>query len=66
LKTGISILLLAVCPAWAQKAVTPVEPALAEIANTKSYPRAVISPDGSRVAYVRSQSGLAMRIQILL
>jgi len=54
LKTGISILLLAVCPAWAQKAVTPVEPALAEIANTKWYPQAVTSPDGSRVAYVRS------------
>jgi dipeptidyl aminopeptidase/acylaminoacyl peptidase len=51
--------------ALAQKTVTPVEPALAEIAATKWFPQAVISPDGSRVAYVESLSGGKTAIRIV-
>ncbi len=47
-------LLLAAGAAWSQKAVTQVEPALTEIANTHWFPQAVISPDGAYVAYVQS------------
>ncbi|MGA7238466.1 MAG: S9 family peptidase [Bryobacteraceae bacterium] len=57
-------LLLAVCAAWGQKAVTPVEPALAEIAGTRWFPQAVISPDGSHVAYVESLPGGKSAIKV--
>ncbi len=57
-------LLLAVCAAWGQKAVTPVEPALAEIAATRWFPQAVISPDGSHVAYVESLPGGKSAIEV--
>ena len=57
-------LLLAVCAAWGQKAVTPVEPALAEIAATRWFPQAVISPDGSHVAYVESLAGGKSAIKV--
>lgn len=35
--------------------LTPVEPALAEIANTRRFLESAVSPDGSRVAYVEAQ-----------
>src|SRR5579883_70330 len=41
----------------AAQTVTPVDPALAEIANTHRFFEAVVSPDGGRVAYVEGQSG---------
>jgi dipeptidyl aminopeptidase/acylaminoacyl peptidase len=56
-KTGFYVLLLAAGTAFAQKAVTPVEPALAEIAGTHWFPQAAVSPDGSHVAYVESLPG---------
>jgi dipeptidyl aminopeptidase/acylaminoacyl peptidase len=40
--------------AYAQS-VAPVDPALAEIANTRRFLEAVVSPDGSRVVYVEAQ-----------
>ncbi len=40
--------------AYAQS-LAPVDPALAEIANTRRFLEAVVSPDGSRVAYVEAQ-----------
>ena len=57
MKTVSCAFALAVCAAWGQKAVTPVEPALAEIAGTRWYPQASISPDGLHVAYVESLPG---------
>jgi len=45
------LVLLAAASALAQP-VTPVEPALAEISSTHRFAEAVLSPDGSRVAYV--------------
>ena len=53
----VSILLVAAGMLCAQKSVTPVEPALAEIAATHWYPEAHMSPDGSHVAYVESMTG---------
>ena len=35
--------------------VTPVDPALNEIANTRRFLEAAISPDGSRIAYVEAE-----------
>jgi dipeptidyl aminopeptidase/acylaminoacyl peptidase len=56
LKTApLVCLLTGVC--FAQKTVTPVDSALAEIASTRWSPEAVISPDGTKVAYVASLSG---------
>ena len=49
-------LLLLAGVAAAQTAV-PVDPALAEIARTKAFPEAVVSPNGSQVAYVEAQGG---------
>jgi len=37
--------------------MTPVEPALAELANAHAFAQAAISPDGSRVAYVEPAGG---------
>ena len=39
------------------QALAPVEPALAEIANTHGFLESAVSPDGSRVAYVEAQGG---------
>src|SRR6202034_3161233 len=47
------ILVLAASVANAQT-ITPVEPALAEIAATRWFNQSAISPDGSRVAYVEA------------
>ena len=41
-------------PATRAQPATPVEPALAEIAATRRFQEAVVSPDGARVAYVES------------
>ncbi|HEX3880817.1 MAG TPA: S9 family peptidase [Bryobacteraceae bacterium] len=57
MKIGFCAFVLIAGVAWGQKAVTPVEPALAEIANTHWFPQAVVSPDGSHVAYVASLAG---------
>jgi dipeptidyl aminopeptidase/acylaminoacyl peptidase len=51
MRTAVFLLLLAsICSAQ----VVPVDPALAEIANTKRFLQTAISPDGARVAYVES------------
>ncbi len=63
MKIAIALFLFSAA-SFAQKAVTPVEPALAEIANTRWYPQAVVSPDGSRVAYVESLAGGKSAISI--
>jgi len=47
--------LLAATTASAQPAA-PVDPALTEISATIWYQQAVVSPDGSRLAYVQSAS----------
>ena len=57
MKFAFFLTLIAAQAAFAQKSVTPVEPALAEIAGTRWFPQAVISPDGSHVAYVESLPG---------
>lgn len=36
--------------------MVPVEPALAEIAATHHFLQAIITPDGSHVAYVEAQA----------
>jgi dipeptidyl aminopeptidase/acylaminoacyl peptidase len=56
-KFAFFLTLIAAQAAFAQESVTPVEPALAEIAGTRWFPQAVISPDGSHVAYVESLPG---------
>src|SRR5580658_6594574 len=53
LKIRYYILALSACAAWAQP-ITPVEPALAEIAATRWFQQSAISPDGSHVAYVEA------------
>jgi dipeptidyl aminopeptidase/acylaminoacyl peptidase len=53
LKLHFYILALAASAAWAQP-ITPVEPALAEIAATRWFNQSAISPDGSHVAYVEA------------
>jgi dipeptidyl aminopeptidase/acylaminoacyl peptidase len=53
LKLSFYILVLAASAAWSQP-VTPVEPALAEIAATRWFQQSAISPDGSHVAYVEA------------
>ena len=53
LKLSIYILVLAAYAAWSQP-VTPVEPALAELAATRWFQQSAISPDGSHVAYVEA------------
>ena len=63
MRIAFCALLLAAGAAWSQK-ITPVEPALAEIANTRWFPQAVISPDGGHVAYVQSHAGGKSSIHI--
>jgi dipeptidyl aminopeptidase/acylaminoacyl peptidase len=53
LKTLLYLLPLIASAAWSQP-VTPVEPALAEIAATRWFQQSAISPDGSHVAYVEA------------
>src|SRR5271156_4913390 len=53
LKTLRYFLPLIASAAWSQP-VTPVEPALAEIAATRWFQQSAISPDGSHVAYVEA------------
>ena len=48
------ILIVLLVPAAQTQPATPVEPALAEIAATRRFQEAVVSPDGARVAYVES------------
>ncbi len=54
MRHSLVVLFLGGSALFAQKTVTPVEPALAEIAATRWFPEAKISPDGARVAYVES------------
>jgi dipeptidyl aminopeptidase/acylaminoacyl peptidase len=63
MKTAV-MFFLAAAAAWGQKAITPVEPALAAIAGTRWFPQAAISPDGARVAYVESLPGGKSSISI--
>ena len=63
MRIAFCALLLAAGAAWSQK-IAPVEPALAEIANTRWFPQAVISPDGAHVAYVQSLPGGKSSIHI--
>ena len=53
LKLSFYILAFTAAIAWSQP-VTPVEPALAEIAATRWFQQSAISPDGSHVAYVEA------------
>ena len=52
-----SVLLVFAATVVNGQALAPVDPALAEIANTRRFQEAVVSPDGSRVAYVEAQGG---------
>jgi dipeptidyl aminopeptidase/acylaminoacyl peptidase len=52
----IALLLFLGAVAGAQS-IAPIDPALAEIANTRRFAEAVVSPDGARVAYVEGQGG---------
>jgi len=46
----------------AAETIAPVEPALAELANTRWFGQSAISPDGSRVAYVQLTGGAGRSI----
>jgi dipeptidyl aminopeptidase/acylaminoacyl peptidase len=50
-------LLLAIAALVNGQPVAPVDPALAEIANTRRFLETAVSPDGARVAYVEQQGG---------
>ncbi len=54
MRTASVLLLTAIANA---QSLAPVDPALNEIANTRRFLEAVVSPDGARMAYVEVQGG---------